>query len=112
MSYEGFYIDKHSSCWILKHSDPQVGMWSGKTKKECLRYLARHFLQLEQDILSEAYQEKMREQGEDYSRSDSLDALIHEASYNSKKFIEVLRPELKKRFAESGQATFFIEILA
>lgn len=111
MSYEGFYIDKHSSCWILKHSNPQVGMWSGKTKRECLRYLARHFLQLDQDILASAYQEKMREQGEGYSRNDALDALIHEASNNSKLFIEVLRPELKKRFEDSGQTTFTVEIV-
>ena len=111
MSYEGFYIDKHSSCWILKHSDPQVGMWQGKTKRECVQYLARHFLQLDQDILAEAYQEKMREQGEDYSRHDSLDALIHKATYNSKNFIEVLRPELKKRFHESGRETFTVEFV-
>lgn len=111
MSYEGFYIDKHSSCWILKHSDPQVGMWQGKTKQECLRYLAMHFLQLDQDILAEAYQEKMREQGEDYSRNDSLDALIHEASHSSKNFIEVLRPELKKQFEASGRVTIDVEIV-
>jgi hypothetical protein len=111
MSYEGFYIDKHSSCWVLKHSEPDVGVWSGKTKRECLQYLARHFLGIEQDILVDGYQEKMREQGECYSHNDALDALLHEAQYNSKHFIEVLRPELKKRFEASGQATFEVEIV-
>lgn len=111
MSYEGYYIDKNSSCWILKHPDNQHGLKAGKTKRECQQYLARLFLEFDQDILSEAYQEKMREKGESYSRNDSLDALIHEASVNSKHFIEVLRPELKKRFEEGGRATFTVEIV-
>jgi len=110
MSYEGFYIDKHSSCWILHHDDYDHGLASGKTKRECFRYLARLLLVRDQDILEEAYQDKMREAGEDYSRHESLDALIHEASHNSKNFIEVLRPELKKRFEASGRSTFTVEV--
>lgn len=110
MSYEGYYIDKHSSCWILKHPDPKRGMAQGKTKRECLRILARHFLERDQDFLVYGYQVKMHEQGESYSRNDALDALLHEASNNSKHFIEVLRPELNKRFADSGQETFIVEI--
>ena len=110
MSYEGFQIDKHSSCWILKHPDLDRGMTSGKTKRECLRYLARYFLEMDQDFLVYGYQEKMREQGECYGHNDALDALLHEALHNSKHFIEVLRPELNKRFDDSGQEKYVIEI--
>lgn len=49
--------------------------------------------------------------GRDCSHNDSLDALIHEASHNSKFFIEVLRPDLRQRFEKSGKATFIVEIL-
>ena len=106
-----YYIDKHPSCWILHHDDYDHGIASGKTKRECLRHLARLLLERDQEILADAYQEKMREAGEDYSFNDSLDALIHEASHNSKLFIEVLRPDLRQRFEKSGKATFIVEIL-
>lgn len=110
MSYEGFYIDKHSSCWILHHADLDHGVMQAKTKRECLRYLARYFLEMDQDFLAFGFQEKMREQGECYGHNDALDALLHEAHHNSKHFIEVLRPELNKRFDDSGQEKFYITI--
>ncbi|GGM25606.1 hypothetical protein ACFQDN_22005 [Pseudomonas asuensis] len=110
-SYDGFYIDKHSSSWVLKHPDISEGLMSAKTKHECLQYLARRLLEIDQSILAEAFQQKMREKGDDYGYFDSLDALLDEASSNSKYFIEVLRPELKQRFEESGECSFEIQIL-
>ncbi|WP_244657951.1 hypothetical protein ACOK4R_35910 (plasmid) [Pseudomonas fluorescens] len=111
MSYEGYTIAKHSSCWILHHPSPEHQPVGGKTKKECIKHLAGMLLEQEQSILAEAYQEKMRNKGEDYSYFDALDALIHEASHNSKAFIEGLRPELKKIFADSGAVSFEIEYI-
>lgn len=109
MSYEGFYIDKHSSCWVLHHDNYDHGVAAGKTKQSCLRYLARLLLERDQDILIEAYQAKMSDTGETYSRHDALDALIHEASMKSKHFIEVMRPELRKHFEGSGAPTYVVE---
>jgi len=111
MSYEGHIISKDSSRWIL--SDPEgehIGI--AKTKRECLGFLAKAFLEDDQCVLADAYQEKMREQGDDnFSYLDALNALIHEASSNSKHFIEVLRPDLWKRFNANGQAVFDVEII-
>lgn len=109
MSYDGYAINKHSSCWILY--DPQgEPIGSSKTKRECTRYLAKMFLEDEQSILAEAYQEKMREQGEEYSYSEALDALIQATTTDATHFIEVLRPELKKRYAASCEPVFIVEI--
>ncbi|MEW5511967.1 hypothetical protein ABGT16_05040 [Pseudomonas asiatica] len=109
MSYEGYAINKHSSCWIL--FDPQgEPIGSSKTKRECTRYLAKMFLEDEQSILAEAYQEKMREQGQQYSYGDALDALIHATTTDATHFIEVLRPELKKRFQAGEHPVFIVEI--
>lgn len=110
MSFEGYAINKYSSCWILSNPEGEhIG--SAKTKRECLRYLAKMFLETDQSVLAEAYQEKMREQGAEYSYLDALNVLIHEASSNSKQFIEMLRPELWKRFNASGKAVFDVEII-
>jgi len=109
VSYDGYYISRHSSCWVLHHPSPDHQPVGGKTKKECLRHLARFFLQQEQSILAEAYQEKMRAVGESYGYFDAFDALLHEATYNSKKFIETLRPELKKIAEDSNWPIFEIE---
>ncbi|AXH60040.1 hypothetical protein PLA107_032975 (plasmid) [Pseudomonas amygdali pv. lachrymans str. M301315] len=73
--------------------------------------LARLFLQQEHSILAEAYQELMRQKNECYGYCDALDALIHEATYNSKHFIEVLRPQLKTIAQSSGSAVFEVEYL-
>ena len=109
MSYDGYHIEKHSSCWVLHHPSPEHVPVSGKTKKACMTHLARLFLQHEQSILAEAYQELMRQKNECYGYCDALDALIHEASFNSKHFIEVLRPKLKAAFDKSGDVTTEVE---
>lgn len=109
MSYDGYHIEKHSSCWVLHHPSPEHVPVSGKTKKACMTHLARLFLQHEQSILAEAYQELMRQKNECYGYCDALDALIHEASFNSKYFIEMLRPQLKAIAQSSGSAVFEIE---
>lgn len=110
MSYEGYSINKYSSCWILLDPDGE-SIGSAKTKRECLGYLAKMFLENEQSVLAEAYQEKMRERGNGYGYMDALDALIYEASNNSKQFIEILRPELKKGFKALKHDEFVLEIL-
>lgn len=111
MSYDGYHIEKHSSCWVLHHPSPEHVPVSGKTKKACMTRLARLFLQQEQSILAEAYQELMRQKNESYGYFDALDALVHEASFNSKHFIEVLRPQLKTIAQSSGLAVFEVEYL-
>jgi hypothetical protein len=52
----------------------------------------------------------MREQGQQYSYGDALDALIHATTTDATHFIEVLRPELKKRFQAGEHPVFIVEI--
>lgn len=66
------------------------------SKKKAKVHACRTLLADHQDIFAESYRAMCREQGDEYTFRDSLDALIHMATYTPDMFIALL-PGLRER---------------